>query len=307
MSGFGPATSRLARMSTSPELAATPSPRELAEKYGLSKSSVRPALGDYVRALWGRRQFVVSYARARVYAAYAGARLGALWQVLTPLLNAAVYYFVFGVLMNAKSTVPNYIAFLISGIFVFTYTQRSVMEGTRSISANMSLIRTLHFPRVTLPFAYVLNELSQLGISMGILLVLVGITDGVQLRWFLVIPALLLQTMFNIGITLVFARIGAFNGDVAQIMPFALRTWLYVSGVFFSIPAALKGKPEWIAQLISLNPAAAYIDIVRQALLQDHEKHSLPNAWPIAICWAIVMLVGGFVYFWRAEERYGRG
>src|SRR4029453_16121652 len=56
MSGFRPAPSRLARMSTSPELAAVPSPRELAEKYGLSKSSVRPALGDYVRDLWGGRE-----------------------------------------------------------------------------------------------------------------------------------------------------------------------------------------------------------------------------------------------------------
>jgi teichoic acid transport system permease protein len=80
-----------------------------------------------------------------------------------------------------------------------------------------------------------------------------------------------------------------------------------VSGVFFSIPAALEGKPAWIAQLISLNPAAAYIDIVRQSLLENHEQHSLPNAWPIAIGWSIVALVGGFVYFWRAEERYGRG
>lgn len=294
-------------MSSSAELAGDLSPQDLAAKYGLSKSSVRPALGDYVRELWGRRQFVVSYARARVYAAYAGARLGALWQVLTPLLNAAVYYLVFGVLMQARANVENYTAFLISGIFVFTFTQRSVMEGTRSISANMSLIRTLHFPRVTLPFAYVLNELSQLGISMGILLVLVGVTDGVSLHWFMVIPALVLQTMFNIGITLVFARAGAFYGDIAQIMPFALRTWLYVSGVFFSIPAALEDKPGWIAQLISLNPAAAYIDIVRQSLLSTHEQHSLPNAWPIAMGWSVVALVGGFVYFWRAEDRYGRG
>lgn len=204
--------SRLARMSSSPELAGTLSPRELAEKYGLSESSVRPALGDYLRELWSRR-------------------------------------------------------FLISGIFVFTFTQRSVMEGTRSISANQSLIRTLHFPRATLPFAYVVNELSQIGISMGILGVLVIVTDGISWKWLLLIPALLLQTMFNIGVTLVFARLGAFHGDIAQIMPFALRTWLYVSGVFFSIPAALASQPGWTTQLIALNPAAVYIDIVRQSML----------------------------------------
>ncbi|HZO64464.1 MAG: ABC transporter permease [Kribbellaceae bacterium] len=294
-------------MSTSPELAGTPSPAELAEKYGLSKSSGRPELSDYLKELWGRRQFIVSYARARVYAAYAGARLGALWQVLTPLLNAAVYYLVFGLMLNAARNIENYTAFLISGIFVFTFTQRSVMEGTRSISANMSLIRTLHFPRATLPFAYVMNELSQLGISMGILAILVAVTEGVSWSWLLVFPALLLQTMFNIGLTLVCARLGAFYGDIAQVMPFVLRTWLYVSGVFFSIPAALADKPGWITQLIALNPAAAYIDIVRRAMLSSHDTHELPNAWWIAVAWALIALIGGFVYFWRAEDRYGRG
>jgi teichoic acid transport system permease protein len=209
--------------------------------------------------------------------------------------------------MNAQKSIENYTAFLISGIFVFTFTQRSVMEGTRSISANQSLIRTLHFPRATLPFAYVVNELSQIGISMGILGVLVIITDGISWKWLLVIPALVLQTMFNIGVTLVFARLGAFYGDIAQIMPFALRTWLYVSGVFFSIPAALASQPGWTTQLIALNPAAVYIDIVRQSMLSTHEAHSLPHAWPLAVVWSVVALVGGFVYFWRAEDRYGRG
>lgn len=280
---------------------------ELAESHGLSRSAARPPLGAYVRELWGRRQFIVSYARARTYAAYAGARLGALWQVLTPLLNAAVYYLVFGLMLNTKGNIQNYEAFLICGIFIFTFTQRSVMEGTRSISSNMSLIRTLHFPRATLPFAYVVNELTQLFISMGILLLFVFFTDGISWTWLLVIPALLLQTMFNVGATLVFARLGAFIADIAQVLPFVLRTWLYVSGVFFSIPEMLSEQPGWVTQAMAFNPIAAYIDIVRSSILDNHEPHALPNAWPIAIGWSLVALIGGFVYFWRAEERYGRG
>jgi len=29
--------------------------------------------------------------------------------------------------------------------------------------------------------------------------------------------------------------------------------------------------------------------------------------WPIALGWALLAGVGGFVYFWKAEETYGRG
>lgn len=281
----------------------------LARRYGLSKSSVRPPLGAYLHELWSRRQFVVSYAAARTYAMYAGARLGSIWQVLTPLLNAAVYYLAFGVLLGTKNGIDNYVAFLLSGIFVFTFTQRCMTEGSRSLALNLSLIRTLHFPRATLPLAYVLNELNQMLVSLGILFVVVGFTDGPAWRWLLVVPAMLLQVMFNIGITLVFARIGTFVSDITQLLPFVTRTWLYASGIFFSLPAKLNqiDAPGWVIQVLAFNPISAYIDIIRRSLLAEHEPNQLPHAWSIAIVWSFVMLAAGFLYFWQAEDRYGRG
>ena len=281
----------------------------LARRHGLSRSSVRPPFGAYLQELWSRRQFVVSYAAARTYAMYAGARLGSIWQVLTPLLNAAVYYLAFGVLLGAKNGIDNYVAFLLSGIFVFTFTQRCMTEGSRSLALNLSLIRTLHFPRATLPLAYVLNELNQMLVSLGILFVVVGFTDGPAWRWLLVVPAMLLQVMFNVGITLVFARIGTFVSDITQLLPFITRTWLYASGIFFSLPAKLAqvDAPGWVIKVLALNPISAYIDIVRRSLLSEHEANQLPDAWTIAIIWSFVMLAAGFVYFWQAEDRYGRG
>jgi teichoic acid transport system permease protein len=301
--------SRLARMSTAAESAKTAELAALAERYGLSKSSARPDLRTYLRELWGRRQFIVSYARARTYALYAGARLGSVWQILTPILNAGVYYLAFGVLLGARNGVANYAAFLICGMFVFTYTQRSMTEGSRAISANMSLIRTLHFPRATLPLAYVVNELNQMFLSLGILLAMIGLTTGPSWRWLLMVPALMLQTMFNVGATLIFARLGAFLNDISQLLPFITRTWLYASGIFFSIPAKLRGlnAPEWVIQVLSFNPISAYIDIARRSLLDEHVKNQLPHAWAISIVWAGIAMVGGFYYFWRAEDRYGRG
>ena len=49
---------------------------------------------------------------------YTEARLGQLWQVLTPLLNAAVYYLIFGIILDTSRGVPNFPAFLITGIFM---------------------------------------------------------------------------------------------------------------------------------------------------------------------------------------------
>jgi teichoic acid transport system permease protein len=91
-------------------------------------------------------------------------------------------------------------------------------------------------------------------------------------------------------------------------MPFILRTWMYASGVMFSISTMLAGRPEWIVRALQVNPAAIYMDLMRFALIDDYgSAHLPPHVWGIAVFWAVLVAVGGFVYFWKAEERYGRG
>lgn len=281
---------------------ATPAAK-LAERYGLSPSSARPPLFTYLKQLWQRRHFIVSFATSKTITQYSGARLGQVWQVLTPLLNAAVYYLIFGVLFDARRGIENYTAFLLTGVFVFTFTQRSVNSGARAIGGNLGLIRALHFPRACLPLAYTLVELQQLLISMGVLAVLVVVTgETLTWAWLLVVPALLLQTVFNTGISLAIARVGAFTQDINQLLPFILRTWLYLSGVFFSIPERTNG---WIEQVMLANPGAVYIELVRDALIESHQPPA--QVWLLALAWAIVGFAIGFWYFWSAEEKYGRG
>ncbi|WP_214417089.1 ABC transporter permease [Sphaerisporangium fuscum] len=289
----------------------------LAERHGLRRAIARPSLPVYLRQLWDRRHFVVTYATSRNVSKYTDSALGQLWQVLTPLLNAAVYFLMFGVIMGQKKDLTNYTAFLITGVFVYSYTQRSVTGGAKSVSGNLSLIRALHFPRAALPLAYTIQEFQQLAVSMGVLFVIVLVThEPLTWLWLLIPFALLLQTVFNVGMSLLLARVGAFVRDMNQLLPFILRTWLYTSGVFYSIPARMKDQPEWARFLLEFNPPSVFIDLMRHLLLQtypeDLAKHdfphsSLPQLWLYAAFWAVVALIGGFWYFWRAEERYGRG
>src|ERR1051326_7559808 len=97
----------------------------LAARHGLRPSSARPTLAFYLRKVWERRHFIVAYATARNVSMYTEARLGQLWQVLTPLLNSAVYYLIFGVILGTNRGVPNFLGFLITGIFIFNFTQRA--------------------------------------------------------------------------------------------------------------------------------------------------------------------------------------
>ncbi len=298
-------------------VSAPPSPDEglpaaqFAAKYGLTVSGARPSLREYVRQLWGRRHFILAFSQAKLTAQYSQAKLGQLWQVATPLLNAAVYFFIFGLLLGARRGIPHdiYVPFLVTGVFVFTFTQSSVLAGVRAISGNLGLVRALHFPRASLPVSFALQQLQQLLFSMVVLVVvMLSFGSFPDLSWLLIVPALLLQFVFNTGLALLFARMGSKTPDLAQLMPFVLRTWMYASGVMFSIPAMLEDKPAWIADVLMYNPAAVYMDLIRFALIEGYGSENLPaHVWGAALGWALLVGCAGFVYFWKAEERYGRG
>ncbi len=328
---------------------------EYALEHGLRPSAERPRIPAYLRQLWRRANFIVAFATARNIAMYTEAKLGQLWQVLTPLLNAGVYFLIFGVLLHINRGVPNYLGFLVTGVFIFNFTQRAFISTSTVMTDSLELIRALHFPRAALPLAYVMIEFQQMLLSMVVLIPILLLTgEPVTWYWLLAIPALLLQTIFNIGVGLLAARLGAQVNDFSQLLPFLMRTWLYVSGVLFSI--ATLGHISTLSQAVSakivalleINPAALYITLVRNALMSTQRqstpgskpynqarcnlwhtlghnphpadaKYQLYSAychytganpahfWYYAAGWALVSIIVGFYFFWRAETRYGRG
>ncbi len=278
----------------------------LAAEWGLTSTTERQPLGSYLRELWARRDFVVSLASSRNSTQYADTLLGRFWQVLSPILNAVVYYFAFGILLKTSKGVENFPAFLIAGVFTFTYTQRAVTGGAKAIANNRGLIRAIHFPRAVLPLAVIVQELQQQFVSLGVLGILVLLTgEPLTWYWLAVIPAMLLQTVFNAGLCMMVSRWTAASQDVAQLVPFVMHTWRYLSGVFYSIYIFTEDLEPWVRAVLLANPTTTYIELVRNALMTSHEAPSY--LWWYAAAWAVVSLLAGFTIFYRAEETYARG
>jgi teichoic acid transport system permease protein len=98
--------------------------------------------------------------------------------------------------------------------------------------------------------------------------------------WLLVIPVLLMQTLFNVGASFILARVGAGFDDVSQLLPFLVRTWFYLSGVMFSVQTfhTITNHPL-LAKVLQLNPAAIYITLARNALMTT-QREGLPGSKP---------------------------
>jgi teichoic acid transport system permease protein len=91
-------------------------------------------------------------------------------------------------------------------------------------------------------------------------------------------------------------------------MPYVLRTWMYASGIFYSVAFFTSHLPQWATVVVQANPLLVYIELVRYALMTDPPLASSVNdLWLMGCLWAAWACLVGLVYFWRGEAEYGRG
>jgi teichoic acid transport system permease protein len=259
---------------------------------------------DYVRELWRRREFAYSVPLGELRAQNQDTALGQLWHLINPLLMVAVYYFIFGVVLDAggRGGVENFIAFLLVGVITFEYTRKTMQAGSRMIVKNRKLVQSINFPRAILPVSALVSETISYFWAIPVMWVLLLLT-GVEISatWLLVAPIVLVQAVFNLGAAMIVARISFHFRDVAQFLPYVMRIWFYMSGVIFPVTAAL--VPEWALPYLRLNPAYNFIEMAREAFIHGR---FVPQYWLMGIGWALVSFLLGFWIFRRAEAEYGR-
>ena len=269
----------------------------------LQRVGARPPLHRYLQELWQRRDFAISMAKYKIEAENQKNRLGMLWIGLSPILTAVIYGVVFGVLQGDRRP-DNFASFIIVGVFLFQYFSNSMNSGAKAIVNNTSLVQSLAFPRMTLPLATVIQQLLNVTVILGVMYaILLVLGNPPMVSWLLIVPLIVIMTVFNTGVALIMSRFTAHTRDITQLLPLVTRVFFYTSGVLFSIDRILAGYPTLIA-IFDFNPIYEFLVIGRGALLEGFEVPG--EYWFYSSVWAVLLLAIGTVTFWAAEESYGR-
>lgn len=280
---------------------------------GLEAIGVRPRLGAYFKELWERRSFIRVMAVSKAYSENQGTYLGQVWTLISPIINASVYVLIFGFLLQiGRQGIENTIAFIVVGVFMFRFFERSVMAGAHSLNKNMNLVRSVQFPRAVLPIAGVLAELTVLGPALVVMCVIsyfsgfLPIAGKVTIDWYwlLLFPAVILMWIFSTGCAFMVARWVAMTPDLDNLLPHFMRILMYASGVIFSMERVV-GVFSW-GWILEYQPVAVYLYLVRSSLLNEPAYTPDATMWLFGAIWAVLFSVIGFLVFWGGEERYGR-
>ncbi|MBG0739169.1 ABC transporter permease [Paeniglutamicibacter antarcticus] len=272
----------------------------------LTRVGARPGFLDYLVQLWDFRQFIFYDARARVQSGTRRDKLGSAWLLLNPVFNGLTYYLIFGLLLHTSGGITNFIGYLVIGIFMFQLSAGSITNGARSIQQSKSIIQAFNFPRAALPIGVNLRELMAnvpLLIAMLLIVLVAPPAETISWLWLLLIPVVVLQFVFNLGIGLILARVIAKVHDVTHLLPLALRAVMYGSAVFYSYERFI--DHPFILTMMRMNPIFIVIDIVRDCVL--YGRVPLWQSWAALSLWALGALGVGIVFFWKGEESYVRG
>ena len=257
----------------------------------------------YLTDLWSRREFVWFLAIGNFKARNASTALGLFWWVLNPLLLSLVYYLVFGILFD----VGRDIIYLMAGMFVFHFTSQSLTGGANAVLQNSKLLANLRFPRIILPIANLIEATLGFLVSLGVLLViamLAGLPWLSDLEWsagfpgvgiLLLLVAIPLQLMFNLGLAAIAARLAVPFRDINNFIPYLNRIWLYLSPIIWPL-SFLEGRS--LGRFAEYNPMFAMISVYRTALINYEFQ---PRMLLYSVIWALVMFVLGVGLFIRYE------
>lgn len=228
---------------------------------------------------------------------YKRSALGLAWTLINPLLQLAVFAFVFQLVLPVN--VPKYSSFVFSGLLVWNWFQGSLFQATGVITNNRALIRQPGFPAAILPVVTVTTGLIHFTLALPILLVFMTI-DGIELKpIILAMPLLLaLQFVFTVSLTYPLAAINVTFRDTQHILGVILQLFFYLTPLFYD----LKSVPEHLRLVYHLNPVVILVEAYRSILIQGVQ----PDWLPLGIVGVVsaVLLPIGHQIFKRQGDRF---
>jgi homopolymeric O-antigen transport system permease protein len=228
---------------------------------------------------------------------YQGSLLGIAWTLLNPLAELLVLLFIFGVVLRVD--IPNYSAYLFTGLIVYGWFQSSLNFATTSITSNRELVRRPGVPLVILPIVTVASNLVHFILSLPILFALMIVTN-VQISSTVLALPILIAIEFVVILALAYpvATLHVWFRDTQHVLRVALQLLFYLTPIFY----AAETVPSVVQPLYRINPMAHIVDAYRAVLL----KGELPSPQSLLIVTiaSSMMLLLGVTWFVRASHRF---
>ena len=251
----------------------------------------------YIHNFLAYKNLLKELVRRDVKTKYRRSVLGMLWSVLNPLGMMIIMSIVFSHVF--RSNIENFPVYLMCGQVIFNFYNEASTVAMSSVLGNASLINKVYVPKYLFPVSKVCSCFVNL-VTSFIALVIVIVATGTKLSWtaLLVFIPVIYVFVFSLGMGLMLSALVVTFRDLQHLYGILITAWMYMTPIFYPVDML----PEWVADLVRLNPLANFIEMFRDVILYNVVPSGILQAKCIVSC--VVALGLGFWIFYKQQDTF---
>ncbi|EOQ20889.1 teichoic acid ABC transporter permease [Bacillus cereus] len=192
--------------------------------------------------------------------------LGLIWEVLNPLIQMSIYWFVFGFGIRGGQGIDGvpFVYWLSAGLVVWFFVQPAMLQASKSIYTRLNMVSKMSFPMSVIPSFVIMSNLYQHLILVGIVTILFLVTgQGISIHYIQLVYYIFATLMLIFSLSLITSTLATIVRDVQIIVQSIMRMLLYLTPILWT-PEKL---PPAFQKIMQLNPFCYIVDGYRASLL----------------------------------------
>lgn len=257
-------------------------------------------VAGHVGSAWRYRHFILSAIAGELKSRFARSRVGALWHVLNPLAQAAIFAFVLSKVLAAKlGGVENeaaYAIYLMAGMAAWSLFAEITNRSLTIFIEYAGPMKKIAFPRIALPLIVLGGAmLNQALLLAAIAFVFMFFGHFPTAHWAILPLGVGVVAMLGFGIGLFLGVLNIFARDVGLVFGVFFQMWFWLTPIVYTADVLGEG----VRSVIERNPVTGVARFYQDVLLYQKWPDLQLLAYPAAL--GATLCVVAFLLFRRAS------
>jgi lipopolysaccharide transport system permease protein len=267
----------------------------------INKDSIRNK--SIISELFQNKTLIYSFFKRDFIASYKQTIFGPVWIFINPIITSFVFTIVFGGIAKISTEgVPSFL-FYFSALNIWLFFQNNTIQISNFFFTSSTYFRKIYFPRLVVPFSYILNNSIKFIIHFLIFLqfnfLIFDFSLTFDFRSAIIIFLTYIYTLFfSLGIGLFLNSFTFKFRDINYFISYFFTVLMFLTPVAYPISAA----SEKIKFFLMINPMTTIIELYRFSLFGTGTFDFISIIYIIIVL--ILVLALGIFFFKRSEKNF---
>jgi lipopolysaccharide transport system permease protein len=248
-------------------------------------------IGSIIR----HRSLVWEMAKRDLTDRHAGQVVGIVWLAVHPLLQFAVYAFLFAVVFKVRvgdRGPSDYLIYLFSGLVPWLLTQDVLARSASAIVENSSIVKKVMFPIEVLTAKTMVSSVAVQSVLFAAVVIYIAVARQAIPPTFLLLPFLLVLHLALLwGLALLLGSVTPYFRDVPELVRVFVTLNIYLMPVLY-LPDMVPAELRFV---LAINPFSSLIWCYQDVLYSGSIRH--PGAWvALPLISGAALAVGSYAF-----------